>query len=738
MPLVALAIFLIWGWHRLDLLHSVSGYGDILEFTWALSWFDEAIRTGKSLAVYPLAFYPGGWHVATYAEGPLMLLATLPLYRLGGPAFAYNMTVLLTFVVAFAGAYKLARLFLVPFRDAQSTMLPATLAALLISFWGLRWFQNLGHPNFLIGSALLPWMLWALERALQRQSSGLSGSRIDGRSLAWLAAAGVLWAVTIAGTVYFVWIGGVALGAWVLGRLLGRSISVRLALIDLAVPIVVALVLSAPGLIWFWQATTAIQPDFYTADEVNFWGASLNGLPIPSIDHPVLGSLARRIYQGMPFEQGATNLGLLAVLVAIAGWISVRKDRRWLPATLLAVAGLLLALGLTLKWNNESLQLAVLRPLNQLIWRIGYAIKPEFFVSPAPQAPFADAVPLPGLLLAALVPFFERARVFARYAFVGGIGVYLLAARGVMLPRKLWMSAVLSLLLVFEVLPAPLQPVPLPTVSHPAFDWLKAQPAAPDQSVVDLIAGQPYTPVLFNGGETVWATRYHGWPTVSGASSVWPAYTSFLHNWLGTHEHTFWNQDTVPILRFYDVRYLLLHMRSEQEQAILEEAQSNQELRLVDCFPAVPGPWNYPICVLEVLPPRNANINLVLQDGWSGQEDWGVWAEGVESTALWVAMARQDHRLQVEAFPQCVDGQQQTIAIEVNGVAVGSHTWSDCDPWVNELAIPAGAVRLGRNDLVIRSAYSARPIDSGAGRSDDTRSLSAGYIRLRVEPSTAQ
>ena len=93
--------------------------------------------------------------------------------------------------------------------------------------------------------------------------------------------------------------------------------------------------------------------------------------------------------------------------------------------------------------------------------------------------------------------------------------------------------------------------------------------------------------------------------------------------------------------------------------------------------------------------------------------------------------------LQVEAFPQCVDGQQQTITIEVNGVAVGTHTWSNCDPWAGELAIPASAVRLGRNDLVIRSAYSARPIDSSAGQSDDTRSLSAGYIRLRVEPNMA-
>ena len=320
---------------------------------------------------------------------------------------------------------------------------------------------------------------------------------------------------------------------------------------------------------------------------------------------------------------------------------------------------------------------------------------------------------------------------------MAAVGVFLLTGLGLSLVRARWAQVVLALLLIVEVVPPPLTRLPYPPQVHPAFEWLKQQPMA-DESIIDMVAGHPFTPVLLNEGQTVYATLYHGKPTVAGASSIFPADISFLYEWLARHEHSFWNPDTVPILRFFDVRYILLHMRSEQEQAILEEAKSNQELRFVDCFPAVPGPWNYPICVLEVLPPRNANINLVLQEGWSGQEDWGVWAEGTESTALWVATAKVDHRLLVEAFPQCLDGQQQSITIEVNGVAVGGNTWPNCDPWAGELVIPASAVRLGSNDLVIRSAYAVRPIDSSAGQSDDTRSLSAGYIRLRVEPNPTQ
>ena len=302
--------------------------------------------------------------------------------------------------------------------------------------------------------------------------------------------------------------------------------------------------------------------------------------------------------------------------------------------------------------------------------------------------------------------------------------------------RNRWARLTLAVLLILEVLPAPMARLPFPPPVHPAFEWLKQQPMA-GEGIADLIAAHPSTPDLFNEGETVFATLYHGKPTVAGASSIWPADIMFFYDWLASHQHSFWNLDMVPILRFYGVRYILLHMRSEMEPTILEEAKSNQELRFVNCFPAVPGPWNYPICVLEVLPPRNPKINLVLQDGWSGQEDWGVWAEGTESQAFWAATAKQDQRLQIEAFPLCVEGRQQSIKVEVNGVAIGNYTWPGCDPWSGEVKVPADIVRLGRNDLTVHSAYAARPVDVTSGQSDDTRELSVGFTKLRVEPEPA-
>jgi hypothetical protein len=707
---------LVWGWRGQDFLHSIPHYGDTLEMMWALSWYGDAIRSGQSIAVFPLAFYPSGWH---YAENLIMLLALLPLHWIGGPAFAYNVGILSTFIVAFVGGYKLARRFM--------GRGPATIAALLISFWGFRWFHTIGHLNILIGSALLPWILWTLDGAL----------RTPGRSRWWLVLTGVLWAASMSGSMYFAWLSGVAVAAWIGGCLAARAIRWRTAVLALAIPAGVALLLSAPAIYWMWQNTSKDGVAFYTLGELNYWNASLNSLPLPSLDHPLLGPYVRSLFGGQPYEQGAANLGLVASLLAIAGFCAALRRAEWRPVLFLTVIGLLLALGLTLRWDNSSLQWPLLRPINAALWQLGHWLKPSLFKTAQPTVPFDNAVPLPGLLLVAVVPFVERARVFARYMFVGAIGVFLLTALGVTLARWKWVRILLTLLLVLEILPAPLAALPYPPRPHPAFDWLEEQPLS-GEGIADIFAAHPYTPVLLNDGETVLATLYHGKGTAAGASSVWPAHTAFLNTWLSSHEHAFWNPDLVPILRFYRIRYVLLHMRGDWEQGLLAEAKQNGEIRFLRCFdpPADPGPWDYPICVLEVLPSAQPDLNLVLEDGWSGKEDWGVWAEGTTSKAYWVATEEGPNTLHVQVFPACRENQYQGVTFEVNGQAVATHRWSDCEPWSAEVTVPASLVRRGRNDLVVRSDYAVRPGDSNSAPGSDTRLLSVGFTRLRVEPRT--
>jgi len=720
-PWTAFAALLVWGWRGQNLFHNLPNYGDVLELTWGVSWYDDALRAGVNPALYPLAFYPGGWQLATFGQsvGPALFLAMLPLHWIGGAAFAYQIAVLLTFVLAFGGTLALAGRFM--------GRLGATVVALLYTFWGFRWFQTGGHLNFLLGSACLPWMIWALERALDSRAgeTGVSGRR----SLVWLAFAGIAWAAAIAGSMYFVWIGGILMAGWLLGRRLGRQIDWRTAVIGFAIPASMTLLLSLPALIAYWRASASIGAGSHDLTEVNFWGASLNSLPLPYVFHPLLGSFSTWIYRGINYEQATTNLGLVAVVAAIGGWLvacAAANRRRWLPVLILTPVALILCLGLTLKWDNVSVQWSLFRPLNGALWQLGHLLKPDVFAEAQPPEPFDAAIPLPGMLLTAVVPLFERARVFARYILIAALGIFLLSGLAVTRVRWGWARWLLAAALVFEVIPPPLERVPFPPAPHPAFEWLREQP---NGAVADLLAAHPGTLVLINRGETVWATRLHGKPAVAGASSVWPATTTFMNEWLATHPHAFTGPTAVPLLRFFGTRYLLLHMTSDWEKEILEEAKQNPELKFIRCFepPSGPGAWPYPICALEVVPPINAAVNLAPVEGWSGQEDWGVWAVGRESHASFIAMAHKPHRLTLEAFPNCIPGRTQALAIDVNGTQLTEHTWANCDPWATTIMIPESLVRLGGNDLVIRPAYAVAPAEG------DTRPLSVGFSKLRVD-----
>jgi hypothetical protein len=337
------------------------------------------------------------------------------------------------------------------------------------------------------------------------------------------------------------------------------------------------------------------------------------------------------------------------------------------------------------------------------------------------------------MLLAALIPTIERARVFARYALLGSIGVAMLAGLTLTLVRYRWLRLGLALLLVFELVPQPLHALPFAGVSHPAFDWLSQQDLQ-GGSVADIVAGHPYTPVLFVVGESVWATRLHRQATVGGFSSIWPQRMGFLNNWLASHEHAFWHPDLVPILRYYDIRYLLIYVRDEWERGLVTEARQNTQLEFVKCFdpPAEGGVWPYPICIMKVQPAPPQKVNLILDTGWSGQEEWGVWSETANSEAFWVAMAKRDQVLDLQVFPNCRPERKQKLTLAVNGTIVHTFDWQDCEPHLAHIEVPASLILEGQNKLLVQTDYALPPVDVSSGNETDSRNLSLGFTQLQV------
>jgi hypothetical protein len=298
---------------------------------------------------------------------------------------------------------------------------------------------------------------------------------------------------------------------------------------------------------------------------------------------------------------------------------------------------------------------------------------------------------------------------------------------------------VLAALLVVGVLPHPSGNVPFPVTPHPAFEWLRGQSMA-GQGVVDMDAWQPDRLYLPNRGQTLLATEYHQKPTLAGASSILPAHVAFFDRWLAAHPHAFLESDFVPLLRQFDIRYILLHISGGYAKDALQDARQNEDLRAVGCFdpPAEPGPWPYPICILEVQPSKTPGVNLILRHGWSGAEEWGHWVEGTEARASWAAVERKSARLALDIFPICVSGRPQGLTLEVNGKTLTSHQWQECEPWQGEVVIPEDLIQVGWNDIVLRPAYAARPVDFTDGKNADSRMLSVGVRRLDINPAVAQ
>jgi hypothetical protein len=180
---------------------------------------------------------------------------------------------------------------------------------------------------------------------------------------------------------------------------------------------------------------------------------------------------------------------------------------------------------------------------------------------------------------------------------------------------------------------------------------------------------------------------------------------------------------------------VVFHADGGYAEEMLEEAKRSPDLSTMACFEPGDrsGPWPYPICVFEVRP-SDPRFDVVFREGWSGPEEWGRWAEGTESRASWAAPASEPRRLALDVFPSCVPGQTQGLTVEVNGATVAEHRWQDCTNWAAEIAVPAALVKVGWNEIVLRSEHADRPADVTGGENPDTRALSVGVSKLALQP----
>lgn len=589
-PALAFLVFLLWHWRIYDLSANIPAYGDILEIMWGINWYKaQLLSLSNSPFFTPTIFYPDGWHLLTSANGIGAFLLLVPLALFANEAFAYNLLALLMTAVTFTGMYLLSKQY-------TSNRLTLTLAALLFTFWPARWLRLRGHITIFIGTGLLPWLVYCLERAFASAE----------HRWRWLILAGGIWALTMSFSLYFIWLSGLVLLCWLMGCFLNGRLSWKEALQNLLITTGTMLLLSLTFIIPFWQARQHVNAVPFSFSEINSWGVNMNSLISPILNHtwPFLQNIARQIYTGPIDETSTLNFGFLVFALLVVSFIIQLRQRlkQWLPLTLLTLTGLILALGPTLQWNNTAVAAPGFSPLSQAIWQTGYTLKPDVFLTEQMPEQMAQAIPLPGFLLTAVLPFYESARVSARFALAASLGIFLLIALTLEKIRWRWLQWLLAGLLLLAFLPKPLPGVPFPPPPHPAYTWLKEHSPANAGSVLELYAYEPNKLIMPIGGETVWAAQYHQRPIVSGASSIWSDNYDALRNWFFGHSQPLLDQELSQIMQNYDVSTILVQIRNPADMAMIEAAGEQGQLEFIDCFePEANGRvWHYPICVFTI------------------------------------------------------------------------------------------------------------------------------------------
>jgi len=700
----------LWCWRVRDLFHRIPAYGDALEVIWGIRYYyDSLFVMHRSPLFTPLVFHPWGWQTATLAHTPVFFLAALPFYALGGAAFAYNILAIVPSVVSFAGVFRFVRLF--------ASRFSATVAALVFTFVYMRWFRVQCHLHILWAISLLPWLAWTIEN-INRKPEWTT------RKAIWRA--GLIWGMMINVSLYSIFLGGLVF------IFLGKKFWQIKNILRVLATAVLALVLASPTIVLYWRGSQLIRLYQWGIAHNLHWGISLNGLFAPFTAHSleIVRKISSVLYSGPHDESGVSTLGLVTCVLACVGLVLVIKKRPCPWGLLwLTIGGGLLAMGLLFKWNGVVVQIDGIRGLDAILWRIGHSLKPGLFPTVLPEPGFEAGIPLPGFLMMVFVPFWESARALDRYVFLAMLGAVTLAAIALQKFPKLVRYSLVLLWLV-EILPPPTtEGVPVYFQLHPAYAWLASQSLEVDEGIVDMSY-----PTLSMGGEVLTAASLHGKPTISGQGSFFPEPTIWLWNHLTTEKEALSRPYIGALLHQYHVRYLFLHMLGNREQGMWSMVVKNPVFQPVGCFDPLPEvtPWPYPICVAELRPVAARSDILLRQTGWSPQENWGTWAQGLVSTVQWLVATQQDYSLRLEALPFCAPGRYQAVTIKINGQMLTHHQWQGCETWEEDVAIPSSFVKSGWNQLTFEYGYAVSPSDVTGGMNPDLRLLSVGFVKLEV------
>ena len=527
--------------------------GDNFYYLYKVWWFGHALfDLHVSPFFNPNIFYPFGYD-ETLSETTLSnTVPALPLTLFFGEVVAYNLVMLISFVLSGFGTYLLV-LRLTGSRAA------GLLSGIVFAFCPYR-MAHLGAGHLpLMGTQWLPLLFLYLERMLVRRRSADAVMAALFYTLGALSAWYYAYIFAMAGVVYVLACGR----PW--RQHLWQWRFARCALIFA----IVCLLLVGPFALpvtRVWKGGTRPQSLHY----LDHWSASPLDFIYPNVMHPLWGTwlleqYPQNIYENMLF------LGLVPLLLSIVALWGQRDRVRtavgWLSATFAVMA-----LGTTLHWKNAAVYIAVPGWLERM-----FTVGMGFLTNRLALYPISSwdlrvegavYLPLPTLLLVLNMPLFKAMRVWGRLGLITVFGVSVLAGCGLqrlykrlcqrgtgahsIRLRNVLVTMAVFMLVVLESLTVPFALGGSKTEAQPVDLWLAQQ-------------GGDFAVMVypFDGkmGLPLYSSRFHGKKVSFGKGTFWPR--AFLEQQKVLA--SFPSRESVALLKRWEVRYVLVGARSYGE-----------------------------------------------------------------------------------------------------------------------------------------------------------------------------
>lgn len=470
----------------------VGQIGDNVYFIWLFGWFEKALFVlHRSPFFVPQLNYPEGWSLAHTEIVPSVLVLGMPVHLLAGPIAAYNVSLLLTFVLSGFFTYLWIR-------DVSGSGLAGLAAGTVFAFAPYHMAHFLGGHLNLASTMWFPIYLWGFFGWLGDEARRTKHVLLAGIGLGLIALTSMYYfymTVVVSAVVAVAWL------LWARRRLLRWDFWREGVLIAL-----VALPLAALGVLPFWQLEGAGELVPRDVQSVTAGSASVSDFLLPSTDHFMWGRWVGEHFVRDHWMEGTLYIGAVASLLALVAVLRSGKPAGTRRLIVLlcctALVAFVLALGTYLHWNESVVRVEIPAGLRTVLQRDSMSLR------------------LPGYYLFEYLPFYSRMRVFKRFAVFVLLAIAALAGLGTARlteqtsgRKRAALGAIILALLLFDIYPGPYAEFAR-IEARPVDHWLAAQPG--NGAVLQLPSSQLSDQIQ------VYYTLIHGKPFVGGFFNAFP------------------------------------------------------------------------------------------------------------------------------------------------------------------------------------------------------------------------